>query len=121
MVWLIDTPKVDEFALASDCNVFRVLPFYLEALEVRIQVFMVEAGDLSTVRSLAVPDVDLTHEASSSDQIVGFGTEFALHEVLVEDFHIGYFYVAFEVDAADTGDHVGARRDELVTLSIPVD
>ena len=28
MVWLIDTPKVDEFALTSHCNVFGVLPFY---------------------------------------------------------------------------------------------
>ena len=67
MTRLINAPKVDEFALSSRSYVFGVLPFYFEASEVRVEVLMIEASDLSTVRGFAVPDIDLAHEASCRD------------------------------------------------------
>ena len=82
---------------------------------------MVEASYLSTVGSFAVPDIDLAHEASRRDQIVIFGTELTLHEILVEDLDILYFDVAILVDVVHTCNHVGGRCEQLVTLGIPVD
>ena len=67
---------------------------------------MIEAGNLPTVRSLAVPDIDLTHEAASRDQIVRLRTELTLHEVFIEDLDVGYFYVTLLIYAADASDHV---------------
>ena len=67
---------------------------------------MVEASYLSTVGGFTVPDIDLAHEASSRDQIVIFGTELTLHEILVEDLDILYFDVAILVDVVHACNHV---------------
>ena len=82
---------------------------------------MVEASYLSAVGIITVPDIDLAHEASSRDQTFILRTELALHEILVEDLDVLYFDCAILVDVVDAGNHVGGRREELVTLGIPVD
>ena len=46
---LINTPQVDEPALARDCDVLRVLPLYFQTLEVCIYLRVIEAGDLATI------------------------------------------------------------------------
>ena len=104
--WVINVPEVDEFAFAGDCNVFGVLPLDLKAIKIRVNVTVVEAGDFSTVCRLAVPDIDLTHYASCSDQVVRLLTELAIHEILIEVLTLGDIDVALLVDPPDASYHV---------------
>ena len=67
---------------------------------------MVKTGDFSAVCRLAVPDIDLTHQASSSDQVVRLITELALHEILVKVLTLSYVNVAFLVDPPYASNHV---------------
>lgn len=84
----VNAPKVDELTLASDSHVIRVLPFYLHALELGVDVAVVEDGYLSTVRVTAVPDIDLTHETSCGDKMVCLIAKLALHKTIVELFRL---------------------------------
>ena len=120
-IGLLYAPEVDEFAFTCHCDVFIVLPFYFQALKVRIDVFMVKAGDLSAVLCLAVPHIDLTHEAACRDQIVVLGAELALHEVLVEDLHVGDFHVAIQIHRVHASHHIRRGCEKLVSLCVPVD
>ena len=105
-IGLLYAPEVDEFALAGHCDVFIVLPFYFQALKLRIDVFMVKAGYLSAILCLAVPDIDLTHEAACRDQIVILRAELALHEVLVENLHVADLHVAILIHRVHPSHHI---------------
>ena len=43
---LVDVPEVDELALASDGNVFVILPFYFEAFEFCVKRTVIELSNL---------------------------------------------------------------------------
>ena len=84
----VNAPKIDELTLASDSHMVCVLPFNLHALKLGVYVAVVEAGDLSAVRVTAVPDIDLTHEASCGNKMVCLIAKLALHKAFVELFRL---------------------------------
>ena len=121
LIRLVDRPKVNEFTLAGDGDVFGALPFYFDSFEILVDVLVVEDGHVSAFIGLGVPDKDLAHETSRCDESVVLRAELALHEVLVEHLHVSYLDLALSVDLAETSYHVRARRDELVASLVPVD
>ena len=103
---LVYAPQVDEPALASDCYVLGVLPLDLEALELWVDLRVIEAGHLATIRGLTVPDIDLAHEAASCDQVVCLVAELALHETLVEVLALVDVDLALRVHFPDACHHI---------------
>ena len=118
---LINAPKVDVLALACHSNCLSVLPLYVETLEVRVNRFVVEAGDISWNRCGAIPDLDLTHKATSSHQVVCLLAEFALHKRVCEGSNPIDVDGTITVYLPDTGYHVRGTRHQLVTSLVPVD
>ena len=73
---VIDTPQVDVVAVAGDSQVFAILPLYLKALELTVDLFVIEAGYDFLVFGLPVPDNYLAHHASSRYQVPTLFIEF---------------------------------------------
>jgi len=117
---LVYAPQVNEPALASDGYILRVLPLNLEALELWVYLRVIEASNLSTVTRLTIPDIDLTHEAAGSDQVVWLLAELTLHEILIEVLALIDVNFAFRVYFPYACNHVRWTGEELVACNIPM-
>lgn len=121
LVRTIDAPKVDEFALSCDGNLLCVLPLDFDALELWVDIAVVEAGDLFAVSSAAVPDIDLTHDASCGDKMVGLVAKLALHQAITELLGLLNIDPSFAIYSPYASHLIRGAREQLVTTVVPVE
>ena len=67
---------------------------------------MVEASYLCVLIGGTVPDVNFTHDAACSNQVVCIVAEFALHEVLIKVLSAENLNVSIVVDLPDASNHI---------------
>ena len=82
---------------------------------------MIEAGYLIARLCRAVPDVNLTHEATGCYQVIRLVAKLAHHEVFIKVFGSHDFHVSLSAYMPNTSDHIRGACKQFVAILVPVD